>query len=115
MAFVDAVLLPVPKTNKDAYLKHAIEAAALFKAHGALAVGEAWGEDVPEGKINSMRTAVMLEPTETVVFSWILWPDRKARDVGMANLMKDPRMKENPMPFDGERLIYGGFEQIVDL
>src|SRR5215831_13558548 len=85
-------------------------------SHGALKLVECWGDDVPEGKVTSFPMAVKRKDDETVVFSWILWPSRKVRDEGMKRVMADPRLQpdKNPMPFDGKRLIYGGFEMIVD-
>ena len=116
MFYVDGFVLAVPTENKSAYTKVAQDAAAVFKEHGALKVVETWGDDVPDGKVTSFPMAVKREPYETVVFSWIVWPDRKARDEGMKKSMEDPRMKMEPssMPFDGQRMIFGGFEAIVD-
>lgn len=116
MSYVDGFLLAVPTANKEAFRRHAAQAAAVIKECGALSVVECWGEDVPEGKVNSMHTAVLRKDDETVVFSWITWPDKATRDAGMASLMADPRMApdHNPMPFDGKRMIYGGFEPIVN-
>ncbi|HZP85696.1 MAG TPA: DUF1428 domain-containing protein [Burkholderiales bacterium] len=117
MNYVDGFVCAVPTANREAYRKHAASAAALFKEHGALAVVECWGDDVPEGKITSFPMAVKRQADETVVFSWIAWPSRQARDQAWKKLMEDPRMKpeNNPMPFDGKRLIYGGFEVIVNV
>jgi uncharacterized protein YbaA (DUF1428 family) len=86
-----------------------------LKEHGALTVVECWGDDVPEGKLTSFPMAVKCKPDETVVFSWIIWPSRQARNAGMKKVMSDPRLQPdtNPMPFDGARLIFGGFEMIV--
>jgi len=114
--YVDGFLLPVPTANKEAYRKHAAEAAVVFKEHGALALVECWGEDVPEGKINSMHTAVLRKPDETVVFAWITWPDKATRDAGMAKVLADPPLSASaaPMPFDGKRMIFGGFETILE-
>ena len=116
MNFVDGFVLAVPNANRDRYTRHAQLAAAVFKENGALSVVECWGEDVPEGKLTSFPLAVKRAPDETVVFSWIVWPSRAARDAGMAKVMADSRLDPatNPMPFDGKRLIYGGFEVIVD-
>ncbi|MEO1198293.1 MAG: DUF1428 domain-containing protein [Pseudomonadota bacterium] len=116
MTYVEGFMAAVPTVNKEAYRAHAAEAATVFKDHGALAVVECWGVDVPEGKINSMHTAVQRKPDETVVFSWITWPDRATRDSGMEKALADPRLspETNPMPFDGMRMIFGGFEMIVD-
>lgn len=115
MTYVDGFVAAVPTANKQAYIEHAETSAALFKAYGALSVIECWGDDLPEGKVNSLHTAVMRKDDETVVFSWVTWPDKAMRDAGWEQLMADPRMQSdaNPMPFDGERLIYGGFEMIV--
>jgi uncharacterized protein YbaA (DUF1428 family) len=115
MSYIDGFVIAVPKTNRDIYKKHAETAAALFKEHGALQLVEGWGDDVPDGKITSFPMAVKCQEDEAVVFSWILWPSRQARDEGMKNFMADPRMSQmDPMPFDGKRMIFGGFEVIVD-
>ncbi len=116
MSYVDGYVLAVPTENKDAYKKMALEVSAVFKEYGALKVVECWGDDVPEGKLTSFPMAVKREPNETVVFSWVIWPNREIRDEGAKKAMADPRMKpgEKPMSFDGKRMIYGGFEVIVD-
>jgi uncharacterized protein YbaA (DUF1428 family) len=113
--YVDGFVLAVPTANKDAYRRHAEEAAVVFREHGALSLVECWGDDVPEGKVNSMHTAVLRKPDETVVFAWITWPDRATRDAGMQKVFSDPRMAGSVehMPFDGTRMIFGGFEAIV--
>ena len=115
MNYVDGFVAAVPTVNRDSYVRHAQAAAAVFKEYGALAVVECWGDDVPEGKLTSFPMAVQRKDDETVVFSWITWPSRAARDEGMKKSMADPRLQPqtNPMPFDGKRLIYGGFEVIV--
>jgi uncharacterized protein YbaA (DUF1428 family) len=106
----------VPTANREKFKKHADEAAAIFKEYGALSVVESWGDDVPEGKITSFPMAVQRKDDETVVFSWIVWPSKEARKAAWDKMMADPRMKPeaNPMPFDGKRMIYGGFEPIVE-
>jgi uncharacterized protein YbaA (DUF1428 family) len=115
MPYVDGFVIPVPKANREAYRKFAEEAAAVFKEYGALKVVECWGDDVPEGKITSFPMAVKSEKDETVVFSWIIWPSRTVRDEGSKKVMADPRMPPGKtMPFDGKRLIYGGFEMILE-
>jgi uncharacterized protein YbaA (DUF1428 family) len=112
---VDGFVIPVPTANREAYRKMAAEVAALFREHGATAVVECWGDDVPEGKVTSFPMAVQLEPDETVVFAWIVWPSKAARDAGNKKAMEDPRMKPpDPMPFDGKRMFWGGFEPIVE-
>jgi uncharacterized protein YbaA (DUF1428 family) len=115
MTYVDGYVLAVTTANRAAYQKIAEEAAVLFKEYGALKVVECWGDDVPNGKLTSFPMAVKCEENETVVFSWIVWPSRKVRDEGSQKVMADPRMKQaEEMPFDGKRLIYGGFEVIVE-
>jgi uncharacterized protein YbaA (DUF1428 family) len=114
MAYVDGFLCAVPTANKEAYRAYALAAAAVFKEHGALSLVEGWGDDVPDGKLNSMRSAVLLEPHETVVFSWITWPDKATRDAGLKKVFEDPRIAAlGDMPLDGKRMIFGGFEPIV--
>ncbi len=116
MSYVDGFVAAVPTANRNVYVKHAEIAATVFKEHGALHVVECWGDDVPEGKLTSFPMAVKRKEDETVVFSWVTWPSRKARDEGMKKVMADPRVQadRNPMPFDGKRLIYGGFEVLID-
>lgn len=116
MNYVDGFVAAVPTANREQFRKHAQEAAAVFREHGALEVIECWGDDVPEGELTSFPMAVKRRDDETVVFSWIVWPSRAVRDDGMKKAMDDPRVQPdaNPMPFDGKRLIYGGFEVIVD-
>jgi uncharacterized protein YbaA (DUF1428 family) len=116
VGYVDGYVMAVPTNNRDAFIKHAKEAAAVFKEHGALRVVECWGDDVPDGKVTSFPMAVKKMPDETVVFSWILWPSRQARDEGMRRAMDDPRLQpdKTKMPFDGRRMIFGGFEPIVE-
>jgi uncharacterized protein YbaA (DUF1428 family) len=116
MSYIDGFMAPVPSANRETYLHHCREAAAVFKEYGATQVVENWGDDVPEGKLTSMPMAVKLEPGEVVVFSWIVWPDKTVRDAAWVKVMADPRMQpgQNPMPFDGKRMIYGGFTPILD-
>ena len=116
MNYVDGFVLAVPTADRAKYQSYAQAAAAIFKQHGALQVVECWGNDVPEGKVTSFPMAVKRKDDETVVFSWITWPSKAVRDEGMKKVMEDPRFdpKTNPMPFDGKRMIYGGFEPIVN-
>lgn len=117
MSYVDGFVAAVPAKNKEAFRKHASDACEVFREYGALKCVECWGDDVPQGEVTSFPMAVKCKEDEVVVFSWILWPSREVRDAGMAKAMEDPRLQPdaNPMPFDGKRLIYGGFEVIVDL
>lgn len=115
MHYVDGFVAAVPTANKEAYRIYAEQSAALFKEHGALSVVDCWGDDVAPGKLTSFPQAVMCKEDETVVFSWITWASKEARDAAWEKIMADSRMSpENmPMPFDGKRLIYGGFQQIA--
>lgn len=115
MTYVDGFVLAVPTTNRDAYRQLSELASKVFKENGALTYVECWGDDVPEGKVTSFPMAVKRKDGETVVFSWITWPSRAARDVGMKQAMADPRLQpgKEPLPFDGQRMIFGGFEVIV--
>ncbi len=114
MFYVDGFVIAVPTANREKYLAQAQAAAPVFKEHGALSVVECWGDDVPEGKLTSFPLAVKRQPDETVVFSWITWPSKAVRDEGMRRFMADPRMPKE-MPFDGQRMIFGGFEAIVSV
>jgi uncharacterized protein YbaA (DUF1428 family) len=116
MTYIDGFLAAVPTANREAFRQHAQMAAGVFKEHGALKVVECWGDDVPEGTLTSFTMAVKRKDDEAVVFSWIVWPSRQARDEGMNAVMADPRLQpdKNPLPFDGKRMIYGGFEVIVE-
>jgi uncharacterized protein YbaA (DUF1428 family) len=115
MNYVDGFVAAVPTANKEKYLHHATEAAAIFKEYGALEVVECWGDDVPEGETTSFTMAVKRQDDETAVFAWIAWSSKAARDEAWAKIMADPRMAPDraPMPFDGKRMIYGGFAQIL--
>ena len=117
MTYVDGFVAAVPSAKREDFLEHAKEAAVVLKAHGALKVVECWGDDVPKGEITSFPMAVKCEDDETVIFSWILWPSREARNAGMQKAMADPRLQpdRNPMPFDGKRVIFGGFEMILEV
>lgn len=90
MSYVDGFVIAVPTANREKFKQHAESAAVIFKEYGALSVAECWGDDVPEGKLTSFPMAVKLKEDETVVFSWIIWPSRQARDAGMEKVMADP-------------------------
>lgn len=116
MNYVDGFVAAVPTVNKEKYLQHIKDAAVVFKEYGAIKYVEAWGDDVPEGQLTSLPKAVQRKDDETVVFSWVIWPSKKIRDEGMKKFFDDPRTspEANPMPFDGKRLIYGGFDVIFE-
>ena len=117
MSYIDGFVAAVPKANKEAFIEHAKKGDAVFMEHGATRVLECWGDDVPKGKQTDFYRAVQATDDEVVLFSWVEWPDKAPRDAGMKKVMEDPRMKpeNNPMPFDGKRLIYGGFQPVVTL
>jgi uncharacterized protein YbaA (DUF1428 family) len=115
MPYVDGFVVPVPAGNKDAYREMAAKASVVFREYGALQVVECWGDDVPDGKVTDFRRAVQAEAGENVVFSWIVWPSKAARDEGSKKAMEDERFKAmGDMPFDGKRMIYGGFSVLFD-
>jgi uncharacterized protein YbaA (DUF1428 family) len=116
MSYIEGFIVPVPKANKEAYRKSAADAAPLFKEYGVTRHIEAWDSDVPEGKVTDFRKAVAAKDDEAVVFSWFEYPDKATRDAANERMRTDERMKEfgANMPFDGKRMIYGGFEPQVD-
>ena len=117
MTYVDGFVAAVPTENKEAYRKHAADALPLFKEFGVQRMVENWGDDVPRGKVTDFYGAVQAKEGETIVFSWFEYPDKATRDAAGQKMMNDPRMKEmmeKAMPFDGKRMIYGGFDSIVD-
>ena len=114
MAYIDGFIIPVPKDKKQAYREMAAKAAPLFKEFGALEIVECWGDDVPHGKVTDFYRAVNAKEDETIVFSWVVWPSREVRDAGNKKLMEDDRMQPGPdVPFDMQRLIFGGFAPIL--
>ena len=117
LGYADGFLVAVPNENKQAYSEMANKAAAVFAEYGATRVVEAWGDDLPDGKVTDYRKAVKAKNGENVVFSWIEWPSKQARDESWPKMMEDERMKPDHanMPFDGQRMIYGGFETILDV
>lgn len=115
MSYIDGFVIPVPKGNRELYQEWALRAAPVFLDHGAVRVVECWGTDVPVGKVNDFRTSVIAEEGEEVAFSWVEWPDKATRDAGQEKVMNDPRMQEpDDAPFSGKRMIYGGFDVLVD-
>ena len=115
MSYIDGFVIAVPSGNRDKFVRHASTADAIFRELGATRIVECWEDDVPDGKTTDFRRAVALKEGEHVVFSWIEWPDKATRDAGMKKVMEDPRMQPgDPMPFDGPRLIFGGFRVLVD-
>ena len=125
MAYIDGFVVACPKAHKEKFIAHANLGDSVFVEMGALRVVECWGDDVPDGTTTDFRKAVKAEADEAVIFSWIEWPDKATRDAAMAKMTEmmndpsrvDPRMdpEKNPMPFDGKRMIFGGFTPIVTL
>lgn len=118
MPYVDGFILPLPKSNREKYLASARLAATVWREHGALEYRECIAEDVKPGKLTSFPQAVNLEDGETVVFAWVVYESRAHRDAVVAKVMSDPRladmMKPENSPFDAKRMIYGGFEMVID-
>ena len=112
MSYVDGFVAAVPTANKEAFIDHARTVDALFLEFGAIRVVECWGDDVPEGKTTDFQRAVQATADETIVFSWIEWPDKPTRDAAMEKIRTDSRMMATPMPFDGKRMIFGGFNPV---
>ena len=112
--YIDGFVTPVPKKNKELYIKHLKEAAELIKECGVTRMVEAWEDEVPQGKMTDFYGAVKAKEDEAVLFSWFEWPSKEARDKGMKKMMEDERMEKLEMPFDGKRMIYGGFSTIFD-
>ena len=116
MTYFEGFVAAVPEANKDTYRKHAADAAPIFLDIGVKRHFEAWDSDVPEGKVTDFRKAVNAKPDEKVVFAWFEYPDKATRDAANEKMRSDPRMKEmgETMPFDGKRMIMGGFDAIVE-
>ena len=117
MAYIDGFVIAVPTANKQNFIDHARALDPVFIELGATRVIECWADDVPAGKVTDFRRAVQAAEEEAVVFSWVEWPDKATRDAAMQKMMEDPRMDPalNPMPFDGKRMIFGGFVPVFEL
>ena len=117
MSYVDGFVMAVPNARKQDFIAHARQFDPLFLEFGATRVLECWGDDVPRGKVTDFQRSVQATDDETVVFAWVEWPDKATRDAGVKKMMDDPRMDPaaNPMPFDGKRMIFGGFQTVLEL
>ena len=115
MSYIDGFVIPVPTANKDSFVSHARHVDAMFLDYGATRIIECWGDDVPDGKVTDFKRAVQATDKETVVFSWVEWPDKATRDAAMDKMRNDPRMVPHDNPFDGKRLIFGGFVPVLEL
>jgi uncharacterized protein YbaA (DUF1428 family) len=115
MHYVDGYVIPVPRSKREEFIAHALAIDVIFKELGALRVVECWGNEVPPGKLTSFPLAVQLKDDEEVAFSWIEWPSKEVRDAAWKALENDPRMMNEEPPFDGKRLIYGGFVPVINI
>jgi uncharacterized protein YbaA (DUF1428 family) len=121
MTYIDGFVIAVPKANKQKFIDHATLGDSFFMDLGATRVVECWSDDVTHGTTTDFHMAVKATEDEDIVFSWVEWPDKETRDkaygIMMAPDFKDPRLdhETNPMPYDGKRLIYGGFRPVVDM
>lgn len=116
MTYYSGFVLAVPTANKQKYIDHAQKAWPFFERRGAIRMVESWGVDVPHGKVTDFYRASQAKDDETVLFSWIEWPDRATADTAFQSMMDDPDMQAmSEMPFDGMRMMWGGFEPIVDV
>ena len=114
MSYIDGFVIPVPANRKEAYRELAARAAPVFREYGALRGVECWGDDLPDGQVTDFKGAVKAGAGENVVFSWIVWPSKEVRDAAGKKIMDDPRLKIDDMPFDGKRMVYGGFTILLD-
>ena len=113
--YIDGFVIPVPSDKKQAFIDHATIVDAMFLELGATRIVEGWGDDVPAGTVTDFARAVAATSAETVAFSWIEWPDKATRDAAFEKMRDDPRMRDTPVPFDGKRMIFGGFDPVVIL
>lgn len=117
MTYIDGFLIPVRKEDQETYRLHEVKWWKEFRALGALTIVAGWGDDVPAGKQTDFLRAVDLQEGEAVVFCWMTWPDKETRNKAYATMMErsksDPDMQASAMPFDGKRMVYGGFTQIL--
>jgi uncharacterized protein YbaA (DUF1428 family) len=115
MSYIQGFVLAVPKAKKQEYIEAARSSAVIFQEYGAMRIVEAWSEDIPDGKVTDFKMAVQAKPDEAIVFSWIEWPDKQTWKAASDKMETDPRWKEMPeMPFDGSRMIWGGFDPIFE-
>ena len=113
--YVQGFLIAVPADKKAAYTELAASAADAFKRYGVTEIVEAWEDNVTDGKVTDFRMAVKAEPGEKIVFSWMVWPDKATADACYAKMTEDGQMNPDEMPFDGRRMIWGGFSPIFTM
>jgi uncharacterized protein YbaA (DUF1428 family) len=118
VAYIDGFVIAVPTGNKEEFVDHARRVGAMFLEFGAIRMVEGWGDDVPDGRQTDFSRAVQAKDDETVAFAWVEWPDKATRDAAMEKFRSDPRMNpetNEPPPFDGKRMIFGGFVPVLEL
>lgn len=115
MTYLSIMMAPVKTSEREAYLEHARQMWPIFQKNGAISTHEQWGTDVPDGKLTSFPLSVKLEADETVVVGWVVWPDRETHDRAWQAMENDPAMQAHSLPFDGRRMVFGGFETILNL
>ena len=120
MTYIDGFVIAVPTANREAFIEHARKFDTMIVEAGAIRVVESWGDSVPEGKVTDFRRAVQATEDETVAFSWVEWPDKETRDRVHAEMERKMKSGEidsgmTDMPFDGKRMIFGGFSTVVDI
>jgi len=114
MSYIEGFVIPVPTDKKESYRKLAAAAAPIFREYGALRIVECWGTDLASGNATDFKKAAQAKTDENVVFSWVVWPSKEARDEGNRKIMSDERLSGMDMPFDGGRIVQGGFEVLLD-
>lgn len=114
MSYIDGFVIPVPTARREDYRAHEAKWWPSFQKLGARSLTIAWGDDVPAGKQTDFLRAVATEPEETVVFAWMVWPDRATRDAAYKTMMAEMTGPPPDMPFDGKRMIWGGFVPILE-
>ena len=118
--YIDGFVIPVKTSRKQEYVEMAAKMSKRYLEWGAIEIIEAWGDAVADGKVTDFKRAVAAEPDETIVFSWVMWPSKEAREAGQKKMQEDPEMKEwmasaKDPPFSMQRMIFAGFSAIVDV
>jgi len=114
MPYIEGFVTAVPTANKETYIEHATQAAEYFKKLGATRLVECWGDDVPRGEVTDFYKATQAKDDETVLFSWVEYPDKATRDAANEQMANDPDATSMEMPFDSQRMFWGGFVPVVD-
>ncbi|MBA3836817.1 MAG: DUF1428 domain-containing protein [Sphingomonas sp.] len=115
MSYIDGFVIAVANDKRAEFIAHAEQVDRLFVDFGALRVVESWSDEVPHGNVTDFYRAVQAQDDEAIVFSWVEWPDKATRNAGMAKLRDHPAMTAGPVPFDGKRMIFGGFSTVYSI